>query len=112
MAPPDVPASPARGFRLHWRLRSGGGGPARREKGYDPLGGLQSIGGPISRHPSRADRIYARGGNVYTSAGVTAAMDLALALVEEAGRLEKRLLERPLIIISYLLSVSCAPDSC
>jgi transcriptional regulator GlxA family with amidase domain len=29
------------------------------------------------------DRIYVRDGNVYTSAGVTAGMDLALALVEE-----------------------------
>lgn len=30
-----------------------------------------------------ADRIYLRDGNVYTSAGVTAGMDLALAMVEE-----------------------------
>jgi transcriptional regulator GlxA family with amidase domain len=29
------------------------------------------------------DRIYVRDGNIYTSAGVTAGMDLALALVEE-----------------------------
>lgn len=38
------------------------------------------------RHPQVTvdpDRIYIRDGNVYTSAGVTAGMDLALALVEE-----------------------------
>jgi transcriptional regulator GlxA family with amidase domain len=39
-----------------------------------------------SRYPAvivDPDRIYIRSGNVYTSAGVTAGMDLALALVEE-----------------------------
>lgn len=38
------------------------------------------------KYPSiqvKADRIYIRDGNIYTSAGVTAGMDLALALVEE-----------------------------
>jgi transcriptional regulator GlxA family with amidase domain len=43
-----------------------------------------------SRHPAirvEADPIYVRDGSVWTSAGVTAAIDLALALVEEdAGR--------------------------
>jgi transcriptional regulator GlxA family with amidase domain len=38
------------------------------------------------RHPNvrvEPDRIYVRDGSIYTSAGVTAGMDLALALVEE-----------------------------
>ena len=40
----------------------------------------------IQKHPSvkvDADRIYIRDKNIYTSAGVTAGIDLALALVEE-----------------------------
>src|SRR5258706_6259151 len=42
---------------------------------------------PISRRYPRVhveeDRIWVRDGNVYTSAGVSAGMDLALALIEE-----------------------------
>jgi transcriptional regulator GlxA family with amidase domain len=44
------------------------------------------IGQFARRHPGvrlEPDRIFVRDGNVYTSAGVTAGMDLALALVEE-----------------------------
>ena len=46
----------------------------------------EDCGELAARHPGvriAPDRIYVRDGNVYTSAGVTAGMDLTLALVEE-----------------------------
>ncbi|WP_020473604.1 GlxA family transcriptional regulator [Zavarzinella formosa] len=46
-----------------------------------------------------SDRIFVRDGNVYTSAGVTAGMDLALALVEEdLGRLPALAVARNLVM--------------
>ena len=69
---------------LHRRL------PARRAPASSTVAAPPPTGprAPISprairRSWSSADPIFVRDGNVYTSAGVTAGMDLALALVEE-----------------------------
>ena len=37
----------------------------------------------LRRRPAERDPIFVRDGNVFTSAGITAGMDLALELVEE-----------------------------
>ena len=58
-------------------------GPARRPQGHHALEACAAL---ARRYPAVAvedDPIFVRDGNVYTSAGVTAGMDLALALVEE-----------------------------
>ena len=60
------------------------GRPARRPPGHHPLG-VAATARP--RVPERStvepDPIFVRDGDVYTSAGVTAGIDLCLALVEE-----------------------------
>jgi Ca2+-binding RTX toxin-like protein len=49
------------------------------------IGVVLSLGGgnATTRFHQSADRIYCRDGNIWTSAGITAGIDLALALIEE-----------------------------
>ena len=70
--------------RVLRRLRARAGRAPRRQAAPPPTGGCATS----SRGASRPcdvdpDPIYVRDGNVWTSAGVTAGMDLALALVED-----------------------------
>ena len=69
--------------RLHRRLPARQGGPARRAPGDHALASCADL---ERRYPAvhvERDPIFVRDGNVATSAGVTAGLDLALALVEE-----------------------------
>ena len=50
---------------------------------HDPLRSVRSYGSRLPGDNGDPDRIFVRDGNVWTSAGVTAGMDLALALVDE-----------------------------
>ena len=75
---------PARRRRLQRRVPARRRRPARRPPGDDPLGPRRAASPP--RHPDvdvDADPIWTRDGDVWTSAGVTAGIDLALALVED-----------------------------
>ena len=65
------------------RLRAGPGGPARRQACDDALAVCELLARSFPTIEVDPDPIYVRDGNVWTSAGVTAGMDLALALVED-----------------------------
>ena len=65
-------------------VRAGRGRAARRPAGRPPTGRLRPPGpDAIRRVTVEPDPIFVRDGDVYTSAGVTAGIDLCLALVEE-----------------------------
>ena len=68
---------------MHGRLPARRGRAARRAAGDDSLGLLQRAGREYPAIRVEADPIFVRDGNVTTSAGVTAGIDLALALVED-----------------------------
>ena len=62
---------------------AGARGAARRPPRDDALGLVRRAGAGVPGVDVDADPIFVRDGDVWTSAGVTAGMDLALALVEE-----------------------------
>ena len=75
---------PAGHVGVHRRVRARGGRPARRPARDHALGVRATTS--RARIPSVTvdpDPIFVRDGNVWTSAGVTAGMDLALALVDD-----------------------------
>ena len=77
-------ALPARRRCLQRRLPARRGGAARRPAGRRRTG--PERGAWLAEHPTvdvDADPIWIRDGDVWTSAGVTAGIDLALALVED-----------------------------
>ena len=79
----DWPAGPPGRQRLQRRVPARRRRPARRPAGDDALGPRRR---PRRRAPGvdvDADPIWTRDGNVWTSAGVTAGIDVALALVED-----------------------------
>ena len=79
-----APRARARRLGLHGRLPARARRPARRAAGDDALGLVRRARARFTRaSPSSPTRSSSRDGNVWTSAGVTAGMDLALALVEE-----------------------------
>ena len=76
-------ARATRGLGVHGRVRAGRARPARWPQGDHALGELRA---PAPSYPAvrvESEPIFVRDGHVYTSAGVTAGIDLALALVEE-----------------------------
>ena len=78
------PALPARGHRLLGRLPRRRGRAARRAAGHHPLGPGPPAGRRSTpRSPSTPIPIYIRDGKYWSSAGVTAGIDLSLALVQE-----------------------------
>ena len=73
----------ARRFGLHRRLWLGACGPARRQARQHDWRYVQDL---RERYPSLlvdSDALFIKDGNFYTAAGVTAGIDLALALIEE-----------------------------
>ena len=68
---------------LHRRAAPWSSRLARRPPGDNPLELVRASGQKYPRADVDPNPIFVRDGNVYTSAGVTAGMDLALALVEE-----------------------------
>ena len=64
-------------------LRAGAGRAARRKAGYDTLVAVRPPGGCVPRRARERDPIFVQDGSVWTSAGVTAGMDLSLRLVED-----------------------------
>ena len=75
-------------LRVFGGLRLGCGGAAGRAPGHYPLGRVRAApASAILRVTVEADAIYVRDGGMWTSAGVTAGIDLALALVaDDHGR--------------------------
>lgn len=73
----------AGGRCLHGRLCPGPGGLAGRAGGHHPLGHVR----PLQEHYPAIhvddDRIYIKDGPIWTSAGMSSAIDLTLALIEE-----------------------------
>ena len=65
------------------RVLAGGGRSARRSAGHHPLGGRRPDRERFPAGHARVDAIHVRDGKLRTAAGVTAGLDLALALVEE-----------------------------
>src|SRR3989454_4208989 len=74
---------PARCERLHRCIRPCGGWIVGRASSDDALAICSAPSARVPVHPGEADRIFCRDGNVWTSAGITAGIDLALALIEE-----------------------------
>jgi len=71
-----------------WRACASARSPSRRPGcwtgvGRHALALCRAASARVSVRPRRGDRIFCRDGNVWTSAGITAGIDLALALVEE-----------------------------
>ena len=78
------PPQPAGRVGVHRRVRARGGRTARRQARDDALVVVRPARRAATRRSTvEADRIFVRDGNVWTSAGVTAGMDLALALVAD-----------------------------
>ena len=68
---------------LHRRVPARRRRPARRLRGHDPLGVVRRASPRATRRStSQPDRIYVRDRDRWTSAGVTAGIDLVLAIVE------------------------------
>ena len=65
------------------RVRARRRRPARRSAGDHPLGRMRSTRDRYAEVTVDPDAIYVQDGNVWTSAGVTAGIDLALALVAD-----------------------------
>ena len=59
------------------------GRPAGRPPGHHPLGRRGALAEPFRQSRVEVDAIHVRDGKLRTAAGVTAGLDLALALVEE-----------------------------
>ena len=76
------PGRPAPGQRLHGRIRAGGRGPARRAARHHSLASCRRARAQPSDVRVDADRIHVCDGDTWTSAGITAGIDLALAMVE------------------------------
>jgi transcriptional regulator GlxA family with amidase domain len=76
-------ALPAGGHRVHGRLSRGRGRSLRRPARHHPLGQRRELAEEFPAVSGRPDPIYIRDGKYWTSAGVTAGIDLALALVQE-----------------------------
>jgi AraC-like DNA-binding protein len=74
---------PARCERVHRCIYSRGGWIVGRASSDDALALCSAPSARVPIHPVEADRIFCRDGNVWTSAGITAGIDLALALIEE-----------------------------
>ncbi len=74
-----------RASRLHLQRRDAarGGGAARRPAATTHWAYLDRLAALAPKARVDRDALYVRTGNIYTSAGVTAGMDLALALVEQ-----------------------------
>jgi transcriptional regulator GlxA family with amidase domain len=74
---------------VSWTLRTDVGALRARQLDYwtvandDALAICSAPSARLSIHPVEADRIYCRDGNIWTSAGITAGIDLSLALIEE-----------------------------
>jgi len=64
-------------------FRAGLDGLAGRKTCSDPLALLPETAGQLSQGPGRANAIFVQDGHVWSSAGVSAGIDLALAMIEE-----------------------------
>ena len=112
-------ARPPLRLGLHRRLRARRGRPARRQAGDHALGVAEALARRYPPSRSMPTAIFVRDGNVCTSAGVTAGIDLALALVEEDHGRELALARRPRTSCSILkrpggqsqFSTLCSPSS-
>ena len=78
----DSPRPPCRQC-LHRRILVGRGRPAERPPRDDALGGRADLARRYPRVRVEPDRIFVRAGKIWTSAGVTAGIDLALAMIGE-----------------------------
>ena len=77
-----IAGRPAPGQRLHGRIRAGGRGPARRAARHHSLASCRRARAQPSGRASRRRPIHVCDGDTWTSAGITAGIDLALAMVE------------------------------
>jgi hypothetical protein len=98
-------AGPTAAFEIAERFRPGtyelallapGGGEVESSSGlppfrrlvtalsiHDPLGEHDALRTSVSKREARCGRIFIRDGDVWTSAGISAGIDLALALIED-----------------------------
>ena len=89
-------AQPARRVGVHRRVPARRGRPARRAARDDALAGVRAARERgIPRIAVEKDPIFVRDGDVWTSAGVTAGMDLALALGHRRPRPRRRARRTP-----------------
>ena len=89
----------ADGLGLHRRVYAGRRRPPRRSPRGHALGILRAAGSGLSGRDVEPDPIFVNDGPVWTSAGVTAGIDLALALVEEdLGRTVALAVARHLVV--------------
>ena len=79
----DGEARRSRRQRLLRRLHPGGSRTARRPPRHHALAAHPAFPPPLSQGELEPDRIFVRDGNIWSSAGITAGIDLALALVAE-----------------------------
>ena len=83
MGPHGGRPQPTGDVGVHRCVRPGPCRPPRRAAGHHPLVAVRHAGRLFPAVTVEPDPIFVRDGNVWTSAGVTAGMDLALRLVEE-----------------------------